>query len=209
MLTTNQLFNVEERSLLKLSNFVVFDIETTGLSYKSDDIIEICYISFNKNNSESTTRYLVHTDKRIAANITAINGINNNMLRNAPKVSSVLDEMFRLHSTKILVAHNCHKFDAKFLLSNYELFQEVKFLDTRIMAQYYLPGMPIGLGASESSKSYSMTALTNLFGIKINNQHTAEGDTSALSLVFRKLLGLVDSQEQLNLFIKKGSQLKL
>jgi DNA polymerase III epsilon subunit-like protein len=180
-----------------MNKYAILDLETTGLSYENDDIIEISV--FSHPNKEFDLHSYAHMSKKIYPDITAINGITTDMVTKAPDINYILNNVYRTFSGHTFVAHNAHNFDAKFLMSKGGLlFYDFKFLDTKSLAKFVLPGF---------TSPYSMGNLCSLFGIKIVNQHTSVGDTLALSLLFEKLVRLIDSNDTLDRFIKTGSSI--
>lgn len=196
------LFDSEITQNGSIFDFTIFDLETTGLSTSTDEIVELCFLNRNSNKLFTS---LVYTEVEIPAKVSTINGITNNKLRNAPKFSEIENSIKNNFSNTIFVGHNCHSFDSQFLLrANYNLFSNNLFLDTKILARIVLPGF----------SSYSMTSLCELFGIDIHNQHTAEGDVEALNKLFPKLLAIYNESNTINIldldkcsFIQKGSRL--
>jgi DNA polymerase III alpha subunit (gram-positive type) len=182
--------------LFNRNKYALFDIETTGLSHLEDDILEICVIPYKFGEANDQYHSLVKTNKQIPKSITSINKLTNAMVMNAPGVQHVLNEVYSKFSDYILVAHNAHNFDAKFLISKGNLlFENFRFLDTLPLAKHVLPGLD----------NYTMSRLTGLFGIEIHSQHTAMGDTSALVKLFRKLLVLLD--DDVEQFIITGEKI--
>lgn len=199
----NKLFQ-ENIKFQDIYDITIFDLETTGLSYKYDDIIEICFMDYKTGESLDS---LVHTEKEIPHRVTCINGIDNEKIKYSPKLSNVLDKISRANiNNTVLVGHNCHNFDSIFLLREAkDLFKSTYFLDTVDLAEIVLPGLK---KVANSNRVYSMTALSTLFGIKIKNQHSANGDTTALKEIFTKLINLYDGDitniENIP-FIKRGN----
>lgn len=191
------ILDIDTNIQYKLTDMVVFDIETSGLSYKTDDILEIAIQDYYYENNKFHT-YLF-SDKEISERNKSINKIKASDISKAPKVNDILNHIYKNYSQYIFIGHNCHEFDAKFFIrKSPNLFLEFKFLDTKHMARNLLPGLNGG---------YSMTNLTDLFGITINNQHTAKGDVEALCKLYNKLSKLLDKPSDIENFIKKGSQI--
>lgn len=100
-----------------IDNYVVLDLETTGLDPFYDEIIEIAAIriSNGKRISEFTT--LVKPDNKIDEYITQLTGITNEMVKNAPKIEKVLPDLIDYLGDSVIVAHNAN-FDINFLYDN-------------------------------------------------------------------------------------------
>lgn len=108
---------------LPFIQFVAFDVETTGLSAKTDDIIEIAGVKFTleKREGKIKPKYIgeyqsfVKPTRLIPADATAINGITNEMVDNAPSPKDVLPAFLRFCGLScVVVAHNA-SFDGEFL----------------------------------------------------------------------------------------------
>jgi DNA polymerase-3 subunit alpha (Gram-positive type) len=99
--------------------FVVFDTETTGLTPKSDRILEIGAILFRKDDylktGEVTTfQCFIKQDKPIPADATAINGITDDMVKDGDSEYAALTKFFEFVESRPLFAYNA-KFDKDFL----------------------------------------------------------------------------------------------
>ena len=98
------------------------DLETTGLDTAKDDIVEIAIVlnEWGVDRPLLVESYLVNTDKKIAPEITNINGISNNLVnefgRDFGWVVQRLEEICSEHKVDYIVAHNGENFDKPFLL---------------------------------------------------------------------------------------------
>ncbi len=118
------------KSIIEFPNdYVVIDIETTGLSPVYDSIIEVAAIKYIDNTEVSRFTSLVRPEDSpfdeiyVDPFITALTGITEEMLAGAPPTSSVLRKFEEFIGDAILVGHNVG-FDINFLYDNFE-----KFLD--------------------------------------------------------------------------------
>ena len=94
-------------------NFVVFDLETTGLNAVTNEIIEIGAIRFDTNKPVEVFHTFIKPYKKISAKITSINGITNKMVEGCPTIEEVLPRFIDFIGDDVLVAHNSD-FDMKF-----------------------------------------------------------------------------------------------
>jgi DNA polymerase-3 subunit epsilon len=182
-----------------LSEFAVFDFETTGVEINGkDEPTELAIIKVQNGQIVDELHSLIQTDVIINRKVGEMTSINNAQLRDAKDRTVLFNEVYRRYADLIFVGHSCHGFDAKiFMRYSPELFRQFKFLDTRTMARDLLPGLKrIG---------YTQTDLCNLFGIVNEGTHTAIGDTQSLMKVFLKLKSLLDDPSQLDNYIKKGN----
>lgn len=182
-----------------VGNFVVFDIETTGLSPEKDDILEVCVLRTNGRTVNDKFHSLIHTDKKITAEITCINGIKNSDLTNAPLCSDILNQVYFKYNSCIFVAHNCFGFDAKFLISKKPLlYSNINYIDTRQIAKDLFPGL-------KSLKNYTQGTLCNLLGIHNRKEHSAHGDADALMSMFQIFLKMLDFD--VSKYVKNGTRI--
>lgn len=100
--------------LLATRDFVAIDVETTGLSPMFDDIIELAAVRYADGVQAETYEQLVNPGYEIDAFISALTGITNDMLKDAPALDSVLPEYIKFLGESALVGHNVN-FDINFL----------------------------------------------------------------------------------------------
>jgi len=101
-------------------NYVVLDLETTGLSPDYDEIIEISAIRFESNNQISKFVTLVKPKRRIPEFITELTGISNEMVADSPRINTALKGLRQfLNKEDIILGYNIN-FDINFLYDNYE-----------------------------------------------------------------------------------------
>ena len=105
------------QDFLNTHDFVIVDIETTGLNCKTDEIIEISAVRVENDTVTDEFSNLVHTDKRISSFIYDLTGINNAMLENADDISTVLCRLFDFVGDMPIVGHNIG-FDMRFISWN-------------------------------------------------------------------------------------------
>ena len=101
----------------KSQEFVIFDLETTGLDVnQGDEIVEIGAIRFQGENYNDITSFetFVQPKTLIPKEATAINGITNEMVKNAPRIDEVFIPFMNFCKGAIPVAQNA-KFDLSFL----------------------------------------------------------------------------------------------
>ena len=160
--------------------YAIVDIETTGGHASANGITEIAICIHN--GKKVTERYatLINPGMDIPVYISALTGISNEMVRNAPAFDQVADDIYHLLNGKIFVAHNVN-FDYSFVrhhlsAAGYTL-QSNKLCTVRL-GRKILPGMP----------SYSLGKLCRHLGIDNESRHRAEGDCEATAILFSLLL---------------------
>ncbi len=166
--------------LLFTLKFAIVDIETTGGFASANSMTEIAIILHNGKEEEGRYSSLINPGMSIPRHISALTGISNEMVINAPVFEDIASMIYQLLQDRIFVAHNVN-FDFSFVqnqLSACGFPLKVKKLCTVRMSRQIFPGLP----------SYSLGNLCRAISIPINNRHRAEGDASATALLFEKLL---------------------
>ena len=160
--------------------FVIIDIETTGNSCKYGHITEIAVYQHNGQMITNSFSTLINPGIDIPYQITKLTGIDNEMVKNAPKFYEVAKTIVELTAGRTFVAHNV-KFDYSFIKEEFSRLGynfSRKTLCTVQMARKFLPG----------HKSYSLGKLCSDLGILINGRHRAAGDAFATVKLFEILL---------------------
>ena len=104
-----------------LDNYVVIDIETTGLTPLYDEIIEFAAIKIENDSIVDSYSTLIKPSQPISSFITSLTGITNELVENAPKIENVIDNIISFIADKTIVGHNV-SFDINFLYDNiYEI----------------------------------------------------------------------------------------
>jgi DNA polymerase-3 subunit epsilon len=168
--------------------YVIVDIETTGGGTGNHRITEIGMVKQINGQVVAEWQSLVNPQRHIPANITALTGIDNAMVADAPTFSELADSIEEFCQDSIFVAHNVN-FDYGFF--KYEFgrldrnFKRPKVCTVREMRKAF-PGL----------KSYSLANLTERFDIKMEQHHRAMSDALAaaelLNLSQNKLRGSDD-----------------
>lgn len=167
--------------------FIVVDIETTGLSPKNDEIIEIGAVKVNNFKVIDKFDTFVKPVKSIPYNITKLTGINNDMVKDAPS-SDIAIKMFKeFAADNVLVAHNA-KFDISFLRKaaekcDIDLTQVI--VDTLALTRVLYPGL----------KNYKLNTITKYLNITLENHHRASDDAEATAYILIKCLQLMDEND--------------
>jgi DNA polymerase III subunit epsilon len=170
--------------------FAIVDIETTGGSAAQSAITEVAVLLHNGREVEDRFSTLVNPESVIPHYITALTGIDNAMVSNAPTFSAIAPTLFGLLQNRIFVAHNVN-FDHSFLHYQFKqadlLFQPRKLCTVRY-AKKLVPGLP----------SYSLGNLCRSLGIPIEDRHRAAGDATATTLLFEHLLAIDEDKKVLH-----------
>lgn len=119
-------------SLKKLTDYVVLDTETTGLSPEKDQVVEIGIITVK--NGEITNEYtsLIKPTIPISSEATAINGISESDLRDAPQLEDIIPDVVSRIKNQIVVGHNV-TFDLAFVSRAISDHTEIASIDLIVM----------------------------------------------------------------------------
>lgn len=124
-------------------DYVVFDLETTGISPYNDSIIEISAVKVIGGKVVDTFSTLVNPRRSIPYGATAVNGITDDMVAGEPFVEEVLPAFNAFIEDFVLVGHNIASFDMKFIwkAATEHLGQTFSndYIDTLPMARKRLP----------------------------------------------------------------------
>lgn len=170
-----------KRLSLYVKDYVVFDLETTGLNPAQDTIIEVSGIKVR--NSQPTEEFstLVNPGMPIPSAATRVNGITDKMVADAPDLGAALGNFLDFIGTDILVGHNIHTFDTNFLYdgAQRELGRKVKndYIDTFYMARNCLPQLG----------HYKLTDVAAFFGISTEGAHRALNDCNMNRQCYEKM----------------------
>ena len=182
-----------------IKTYVIFDIETTGLDPRYDEIIEIGAIKVIDNEIVDKFNELIKPKNKINEFITELTGITNEMLENAKSISSILPLFKEFIEDNILIGHNVN-FDINFVYdnlikNNYDALKN-DFIDTMRIGRKILPEF----------EHHRLIDLAEYFNINISNNHRALRDCEITFNVYNKLKELATSK---NLILSPFSISKL
>lgn len=166
--------------------YVVFDLETTGFSAKSDKIIEIGAVKVKNGKIVDRFSTFVNPERPIPFKIEKLTSINDNMVINAPKIEEVLPKFMEFCQGAVMVAHNAD-FDMSFISANCErqgLACDFTIVDTVAMSRYLI----IGLGR------YKLDNVAKALGIVLDHHHRAVDDAECTALIFLKLCKMLEGK---------------
>lgn len=160
--------------------YSILDIETTGGKYNEEGITEIAVYKFDGHKVVDQFISLVNPEIPIQPFVVGLTGINNEMLRNAPKFYEVAKRIVEITEGTIIVAHNA-KFDYRILRTEFKRLGfefERESLCTVELSKKLIPGQ----------QSYSLGKLVRALGIPLTDRHRANGDAQATVKLFKMLL---------------------
>lgn len=179
---------------LKGNSFVVFDLETTGLNSSAvsgnmDAILEIGAYKIVDGEITECFSTFVNPERRLSEEITALTGITEEMVANAPACDDVMPDFFKFCYGSILVGHNIAGFDFKFVdhyCAKVGYILERKLIDTIPLSQELLVGL----------SNYKLNTVAARFNITFNH-HRAVDDALATAKIFIELIKLKKSLPKL------------
>ena len=160
--------------------YAIVDIETTGGSARLERITEIAVYIHDGKRIVDEYSTLVNPERNIPYFITALTGISNEMVEDAPKFFEVAKKIVEITEGNIFVAHNA-RFDYSFIRQEFSMLGynfKRPLLDTVSLSRKLLPG----------HKSYSLGNLCKDLGIEIRGRHRASGDALATVRLMELLL---------------------
>ena len=170
--------------LLEEAEFVVFDLETTGLSAERNRICEVGAVRVRGLEPVDSFQSLVNPGVALPAPVARLTGLREQELRRAPSVSSVLKRFLAFAGDDLLVAHNA-RFDQRFLERQLLLAHGRRLseppLCTAALARRLLEGRLRRVG---------LASLAHFFGVPTRPCHRALPDAEATAEVLVHLIGL-------------------
>lgn len=173
--------NHDRRSLFE-TDFVVFDLETTGAKTPPCRITEIGAFKISGGEIVGKFETLVNPETFIPAFITELTGISNQMVRNAPKFREVAEDFLEFIGDSVLVAHNSH-FDMRFL--NHEIG---RIHENYRVANPCLCTVQLSRKLLPHIENHRLHTVAEYYSIFIENRHRAAGDAHATAKIFVNLL---------------------
>lgn len=168
-----------DKEYLSNNEFVVFDLETTGLDYMTEKVTEIGAVKIRNGRIVETFSTFINPQKEISFEITKLTGITNEMVKDAPLLDNVLPDFYKFCKDCILVGQNV-QFDFGFIdyysrQCNY-IFDHQKD-DTMVIAKKNM-----------FLKNYKLKTIADSLNVPLVNAHRAINDALATAKVFIKLV---------------------
>ncbi|MED0687654.1 PolC-type DNA polymerase III [Anoxybacillus ayderensis] len=179
-------YNEAHRRLMD-DTFVVFDVETTGLSAVYDTIIELAAVKVK--NGEIIDRFesFANPHHPLSATTIELTKITDDMLKDAPDVEEVLEKFYHWIDDCVLVAHNA-TFDIGFLNAGFKKINRGKVtnpvIDTLELARYLYPEL----------KNHRLNTLCKKFNIELTQHHRAIYDAEATGYLLIHLVKELDEK---------------
>lgn len=182
-------------------DYVVFDLETTGISVTRDDIIEISAVKVRGGEVVDSFSTLVNPGRTIPYGATTVNGITDDMVAEAPRIEQALSGFLTFAGNDILVGHNIHSFDMKFVYnaaaSLWDLCVDNDYIDTLYMSRSCLPQLP----------HHRLVDIAAYFNISTEGAHRALNDCVMNQKCF-EALGKIQQTLEVQVCPKCGGELQ-
>ncbi|MDQ6907876.1 MAG: exonuclease domain-containing protein [Chloroflexota bacterium] len=169
--------------LAGIGEYIVLDVETTGLRPFKQRLIEVCALKIREGTVIDVFTSLLNPEKRLPGFIVELTGITDEMVQHAPRFAAVADSLVRFIGERLVIGHNV-RFDISFV--NAELSRIGKpplvnpRLDTLSLAVRLLPGL----------KKPNLERMATTLGVPITHRHRAEGDARLTAEALHRLLPL-------------------
>lgn len=174
--------------------YAILDIETTGGQFNEEGITEIAIYKFDGHEVVDQFISLVNPEKPIQPFVVKLTGINNAMLRSAPKFYEVAKRIIEMTEGCVIVAHNA-SFDYRILKTEFRRLGfdfKKQTLCTVELSKKLIP----------DQESYSLGKLVRALGIPMADRHRASGDAMATVKLFKLLLSKDVEKEIVKSYIK-------
>jgi len=183
-----------------LNDYIVVDIETTGLDPYFDDIIEIGALKIKNGKIVDKFEQLIKPSSPVSDFISELTGITNDMLINCPTINYVLPKFIDFISDMSIVGHNVH-FDINFLYDNIFLHLNNKFsnnfIDTLRLSRRLFPTL----------ENHKLNTLSKHLNIKIDSSHRAIADCETTYKIYEEIKKYISNKNinLVELFLPKKS----
>ena len=175
--------------------YTIIDVETTG---QTNRITEISIFKYDGARVIDEFTSLVNPIDYIPPHITALTGIDNGMVANAPLFEEISNDILAITEGAIFVAHSVN-FDYNVINGEFKRlgidFRRKKLCTVRLSRKLF-PGF----------KSYSLGKLCVSLDVRIVDRHRARGDAEATVIIFQKLLAQENASEVFEAFLKSNSK---
>ena len=162
------------------TEYCILDLETTGLSNKTEKITEIGVIKYKNGEQIGEFECFVNPEKPIPAKVVEVTHITDEMVKDAETIDKVLPKLIEFLGDSVLVAHNAD-FDMGFLRHNFEKYGykfDYTYVDTLRLAKAIFPNY----------KKYKLGIIADNLGIKVDVAHRALDDVKTLLAVFKVMI---------------------
>ena len=165
------------------TTYCVFDLETTGISFRTEKITEIGIMKVRNGEVIDSFETFVNPEKPIPMRVQEITHITDEMVKDAPTIEEIMPKVLEFFGDSVLVAHNAD-FDTSFIKYNCDrmgLKFDNTYLDTLRLAKDLFPDY----------KKYKLGIIAENLGIKVEVAHRALDDVDTTVKVFNVMLKML------------------
>lgn len=170
-------------------NYVVLDIETTGLSPVQDEIIELSAIKVENNRVKEEFSTLVKPSGYLSTYISNLTGITQDMLTDAPNIAEALTAFMKFVSNSIVMGHNI-SFDISFIDRKLQDYHRISFdndyIDTLVLAKKFLPQL----------KSRKLGLIAKHFNFDTQGMHRGLKDCVVTNMCYQRFVEMQFVKQQ-------------
>lgn len=166
---------------------VVLDVETTGLDYTKERIIEFAAVKLVNGVIKEKYETLINPEQHIRKSSIAVHGITQDMVADAPKEAEIMPEIFDFIGDYPIVAHNAI-FDYSFLNESSKRLYNKEITNSRIDSQFLFKEVYPDI------ESHGLENLMLKFGVEFDTRHRAMADTIGLAMAYPRLKKLYDQK---------------
>ena len=177
-----------EARALSDTDFVVVDVETTDARTPPGRIMELGAYRVSRGRIVAEFKSLVNPETSIPSFIVGLTGINDEMVRGAPRFAEIAPAWLQFADMAVLVAHNA-LFDVRFL--NHELS---RVYPGRRMCNAHLCTVKLARRLLPALSNHRLHTIAEHFAVPIRNRHRAPDDARATAEIFIRLLAQLDRQ---------------
>ena len=179
-----------DRDMTFDQEFVAFDLETTGLSSRTDRIIEIGAVRMRGGEEIDRFQTFVDPERSLDPKIVELTGINDGMLAGAPKITEVLPKFLEFVGDRVLVAHNSD-FDTGFIrvaCMEQGIPYTLTAADTLILSQNLMPQL----------SKFKLDIVSTALELPDFNHHRAADDAKTCGLIMAKLMEKLEQEQDIH-----------
>ena len=165
------------------TTYCVFDLETTGISFRTEKITEIGIMKVRNGEVIDSFKTFVNPEKPIPMRVQEITHITDDMVKDAPTIEEIMPKVLEFFGDSVLVAHNAD-FDTSFIKYNCDkmgLKFDNTYLDTLRLAKDLFPDY----------KKYKLGIIAENLGIKVEVAHRALDDVDTTVKVFNVMMKML------------------
>jgi len=177
-----QISRRKRKSSASFDSYVVVDLETTGLSFTEDEIIEIGAILVKDKQIEASYSALIKPNKKLPASIQSLTGISNEMLDVEGRVlSEVILEFLTFVEDLPIVSHNVN-FDYGFLRL------ACQNLNLPLLSNRSIDTLSLARRLLDDVRDFKLQTLVEYFNIETDTKHRSLADCISTHMVYEKLI---------------------